>query len=85
MASRHNTEKSSTGPNQPHSREVKDSTTYSKNPSEVPSDFISSQLTGRYPPKILTQPTLDPSYTSSPNSPHQDSSSNEELRGVTPE
>ncbi|CAF4426379.1 unnamed protein product, partial [Adineta steineri] len=32
---------------------------------------------------IPIQPTLDPSYTSSPNIPNQDSSSNEELQGVS--
>ena len=79
MASRHNIEKSSRGPNQPHSREVKDSTTYSKKTFEVPSNFISSQLIKRYPPEIPTQPTIDMSYTSLTDIPHQDSSSNEDL------
>ena len=55
----------------------------SKNPFEVPSDFISSQLTGRYPLEIPTPPTLDPSYTSSPDIPHQESSSNEKIQGVS--
>jgi hypothetical protein len=41
-------------------------------------------LTGFFPsPEIPTQPTLDPSYTSSPDIPHQDSSSNEEIHGVS--
>jgi len=44
MASRHNTEKISTGPNQPHLREVKDSVISSKKQLEVLSDFISSQF-----------------------------------------
>ena len=70
MANRHNTKKSSAGPNQPHSRKVKDSTTSSKKPFEVPYDFISSQSIRRYPPEIPTKPTLDPSYTSSPDIPH---------------
>ena len=83
MANRHNTEKRSTFPNQPHSWEVKYSGTSSKKPFEVPFDLISSQLTRRYPPNIPTQPTIDPSYTSSPDIPHQDSSSNEELQGVS--
>ena len=83
MASRHHTEKSSTCPNQPHSQEVKDSTTSSKKPFEVPSQFISSQLTRQYPLDIPTQPTLDPSYISSPDIPHQDSSSNEKLQVVS--
>jgi hypothetical protein len=83
MANRHNIEKSSTCPNQPHSREVKDSGATSKKPFKVPYDFISSQFIGRYPPEIPTQPTLDLSTTSSPDIPHPDSSSNKELRGVS--
>ena len=85
MASRHNIEKSSTRPNQPHSQEVKDSSTASKKPLEVPFNFISSQFTKWYPSEIPTQSTLDMSYTSSPNIPHQDSSSNKEIQGVTSE
>ena len=52
----------------------------SKNTFEVPFDFIK-----RYPPDIPIQPTLDQSYTFSPGIPHQDSSSNEELQGVSSE
>ena len=74
MANKHNTEKSSTGPNQPHLREVEHPTIDSKNTFEVPFDSIEG-----YHPDIPIQPTLDPSYTSSPSIPHQDSSSNEEL------
>ena len=85
MANKHNTEKSSTGPNQPHSWHVKYPTIDSKNTFEVPFDFISSQSIERYPPNIPIQPTLDLSYTSSPDIPHQDSSSNEELWGVSSE
>jgi hypothetical protein len=85
MASKYNTEKSSTGPNQPHSREVEHRAIDSKNTFEVPFDFISSQTIRQYPPKIPIQPTPNPSYTSSPNIPHQDSSSNEELQGVSSE
>ena len=81
----HNTDKSSIDPNQPHLQEVKDSTTYSKKPSEVPSGFISSDCTGRYPADILVETTLDPSYTSSLDIPHQDSSSNQDLQGVSSE
>ena len=44
MARRCTNEKISIGPNQSHSQEVKYSTTSSKKPFEVPSDFISSQL-----------------------------------------
>ena len=69
MDGMHNTEKSSTGPNQPHSQEVEHPTIDSNNTFEVPFDFIK-----RYPPDILIQPTLDLSYTFSPKS-----SSNEEL------
>ena len=66
-------------------REVKNSTTTSKKYFEVPSDLITSQYTIIYPPEIPTQPTLDLSYTSSTDTAHQyqDSSLNEELRGVT--
>ena len=85
MASRCNTEKSSRGPNQPHFKEIKDSTTASKKSFEVPSYFISSQSTEWYPHDIPIQPTHDPSYTSSPDIPHQDSSSNKELQGVSTE
>ena len=78
MDNKHNTKKSSTCPNQTHLGEVEYLVTDSKNPFKVPSDFISSQSIKRYPPKIPTQPTLDPSYTSSPNTPcpHKHSSSN---------
>ena len=55
----------------------------SKNTFEVPFDFISSQTIEGYHPEIPIQPTLDPSYTSSPNIPNQDSSSNEELQGIS--
>ena len=85
MANKHNIEKCSIGPNQPHSQELKDSSTASKQSFEVPFDFILSQSTRQYPPEIPTQPTLDPSCTSSLDIPHQDSSSNEELRGVSQE
>ena len=78
-----NTENNSTSPNQLYSREVKYLATTSKKHFEVPSNFISSQFTRWYPPKIPIQPIPDMSYTSSPNIPHQDSSSNEEIRGVT--
>ena len=81
----HNIENSSTGPNQPHSLEVEHLEIDSKNTFEVPFDFISSQSIERYPPNILIQPTLDPSYTSSLDIPDQDSSSNEELQGVSSE
>jgi hypothetical protein len=79
MVNRNNNEKSSTTPNQPHSRKVEYLATHSKNPFEVPFYFISSQSIERYPLGISIQPTLDPSYTSSPIIPHQDSCSNKEL------
>ena len=78
MTSRHNTEKSSTSPNQPHSQEVEHPSLDSKNIFGIPFDFIE-----RYPPDIPIQPTLDPSYTSSPDIPNQDSPSDEELQGVS--
>ncbi|CAF4316935.1 unnamed protein product [Adineta steineri] len=80
-----NTEKSSIGPNQPHSKEVKYSSNDSKNHFETPFDLISSQSIGRYPPNIPIQPTPDPSYTSSPDIPHPNSSSNEYFQGVSTE
>ena len=80
MAIWHTTKKSSTCPNQPHSQEVEHPSIDSKNTFKVSFDFIE-----RYPPNILIQPTPDPSYTSSPDIPHQDSSSNEELQGVSSE
>jgi hypothetical protein len=64
---------------------VKDSITDSNKPFKVPFDFIPSQFIERYTPEIPTQSTPDPSYTYSPDMPHQDSSSNEGLRGVTSE
>ena len=76
MANRHNTEKSSTGLNQPHLREVEHPAIDSNNTFEVPFDFSSSQSFERYPPEIPIQPSLDPSYTSPPEIPNQDSSSN---------
>ena len=85
MANRHNTEKSSTGPNEPHLREVEHPTIDSKNTFKVPFDFISSQTIEGYHPEIPIQPTLGPSYTSSHDIPNQDSSSNKELQGVSSE
>ena len=76
MASKHETEKSLTGPNQPHSQEVEHPTIDSKNTFEVPFDFISSQSIERYPLNIPIQLPPDSSYTYSPNNPLQDSSSN---------
>jgi hypothetical protein len=47
MANMSNTKNISKIPNQPHSREVKDLATASTKPFKVPSNFISSQFTGR--------------------------------------
>ena len=79
MANRHNTEKTSIGPNEPHLREVEHLAIDSKNTFEVPFDFISSQTIEGYHPEIPIQPAIDPSYTSSLDIPNQDSSSNKEL------
>ena len=78
MAIKHNTENSSIGPNQAHLREVEHPTIDSKNTFEVPFDSIEG-----YPPDIPIQSIVHPSYTSSPDIPHQDSSSDEELQGVS--
>ena len=56
-----------------------------KDTFEVAFHFISSQTIEGYHPEIPIQPTLDPSYTSSPDIPNQDSSSNKELQGVSSE
>ena len=86
MARKYDTGKNPTCPNQPPSQEFKDSIATSKRSFELPFDFITSQHTGRYPLDIPTPTILDLTYTSSPNTPtqHQDSCSNEEIRGVTP-
>ena len=85
MANKHNIEKSSPCTNQPHSREVEHPAIDSKNTFEVAFHVISSQTIEGYPPDIPIQPTLDPSYTSSPDIPNQDSSSNEKIQGVSSE
>lgn len=87
MASKCNTRKNSIGPNQPPSREIKNSVASSNKYFELSANFISFQHAEGYPPNFPTQNTLDPSYTSSPDSPtkNQDSSFNEEIRGLTPE
>ena len=54
----------------------------SKNNFEVPFDFISSQTIEGYHYEIPIKPTPNPSYTSSPDIPNQDSSSNEKLQVV---
>ena len=54
--------------------------------SKKPLNFPTIEFSGRYSPQIPSQSIADPSYTSSPKTPdpHQDSSSNVELLGVTP-
>ena len=83
MVSKNRTGKNTNGPNQRPSQEVKDSTTTSKKPL----DFPTFEFSRRYPPQIPSQAIPNPTYTSSLDTldPHQDSSLNEELRGVTPE
>ena len=85
MGSKHGTRKNTIWPNQPPSRELKESVATSKRPFKLPYYFIASQHTRRYPPNISTPTILDMTYTSSLDSPtwHQDSSSNEEIWGVT--
>ena len=75
MASKCNTGKNMSGPHQPPSLEVKDSL-----------DIPTFEFSRSYPLEIPSQSTPDPTYTSSPDTldPHQDSSLNEDLRGVTP-
>lgn len=87
MASKCNTTNNSIDPNQSPTWENKIPATTSKKFFKVPSDFIASHHTRRYPLEIPTQTSPDISYTSSPNTPHQykDSSLNEELWGVTME
>ena len=83
MASKRNTVKNTSDLNQPPLREVKDLGIASKKPL----DFPTFEFFRRYPLEIPSQYTPDTTYTFSPNTlgPHQDSSSNEELQGVTPE
>ena len=81
MANKYSIGKNTSGPNQPTSHEVKDSV------SDKPLNFPTFYFSERYSPHIPSQSTLDPMYISSPKppDPHQDSSSNEEVWGVTPE
>ena len=79
MAIKHSTGKNTSVPNQPPSREVKDSV-YDK-----PIEFPTFNFSRGYSPHIPSQSTPDPTYTSSPETPYPnpDSSLNEELHGVT--
>ena len=79
MGSKCRNGKSTIGSNQPPSRRVNDSV------FDKPLDFPTFDFSGIYSPHIPSQSTLDPTYTSSPETPdpNQDSSLNEELCGVT--
>ena len=79
MASKRITGKNTSDPNQPTLREVKDSV------SDKALDFPTFDFSGRYSSHIPSQSTSNPTYTSSLKTldPNQDSSSNEELWGVT--
>ena len=81
MAYQRSTEKNTSGQNQAPSREIKRSL------SNKPLGFPTDDPSRRYTPNIPSQSTPDPTYTSSPDTPNPnpDSSSNEELHGVTPE
>lgn len=81
MASNHSTGKNTSGPNQPPSREVKDSV------FGRPPDFTTFYFSGRYSQCIPSQSTPNPTYTSSLETPdtNQDSSLNQELHAVTSE
>ena len=79
MASKRITRKNTSGTNQPTSCEVKDSV------SNKLIEFHTFDIFERYSAHISSQSTPDPIYTSSPKTPNLnlDSSSDEELRGVT--
>ncbi|CAF4195784.1 unnamed protein product [Adineta steineri] len=81
MASQHSTRKDTSGKSQPPSRETK------KSLSNKPLAFQTYYHSGRYTPNFPSRSTSDPTYTSSPDTqnPNSDSSSNEDLRGVTPD
>lgn len=79
MDSKCNIGKNTSGPNQPPSREVKDSV------SDKHLDFPTFNFSKRYSPHIPSLSTLDPAYTSSLEilDIDQYSSLNKELQGVT--
>ena len=81
MASQRSTGKDTSDQNQPPSCETEK--ILSNKPLEFPT-FDPSRI---YSPHIPSSSTLDPTYTSSPDTPNPnlDSSLNEELRGVTPD
>lgn len=81
MASQRSTGKDTSNQNQPPSRETK------KSLSIKPLAFPTYDPSGIYTPSFPSPSIPDPRYTSSPDTPNPnlDSSSNEELRGVTPD
>ena len=81
MANKSSTRMNTSAPNQPPSREVKDSV------FDKPLEFPTFDPFKRYSPHIPSQSTPDPTYTSSPETldPNQYSSSNEEICGVIQE
>ena len=81
MANKRSTRKNTSGQNQPPLREVKSSL------SNKPLEFPTFDPSRRYSPHISSHSTLDPTYTSSPDTPNPnlDSSLIEEPHGVTPE
>ena len=81
MANQHSTGKDTSGQNQPPSRETKRSL------ANKTLEFPTCDPFGRYTPKFPSRSTPDPIYTSSLDTPkpNRESSSNEELCGVTPE
>ena len=81
MASNCSTGKDTNDQNQPPLHEVK------RLLLNKPLEFTTYDPSGRYTPNIPSRSSLDPSYTSSPDTPNPnpDSSSNKELHGVTPD
>ena len=63
--------KNPTSPNQAPLQEFKYLTATSKRSFELPSNFIASQHTRKYPLDIPIPTIMDPTYTSSPNTPTQ--------------
>lgn len=81
MASQRSTGKDTSGQNKPPSCETKRSLL------NKPLEFPTYDPSGRYTPKFPSRSTLDPTYTSSPDTPNPNLESplKEELHGVTPE
>ena len=85
MASKHSIGKNPTFPNQPPSQELKDSEATSKRSFKLPPYYIALEHIRRYHSEFPPQTIPDLTYTSSLDSSTQkwDSSSNEEIWGVT--